>query len=210
MTGAGDARQWLFVYGSLVGQLARPRSRTLRADGAIVDPQGLRRCWGVSMDNRVTIAGYKYYVDPVTGRQPAVYVAFLDLEPCADGAVNGICIPVTAERLAVLDRRERQYVRVDVRDRLPMVSGPVWVYVGSEEGRRRRREGDRTGRTVVVRDYVSRVRRAYSGLGADEREAFERSTAPTGCPVRTLWRREVAGAPAEVRAAPRPVRDTAQ
>jgi len=204
-------RQWLFAYGSLAAQPPGPISRSPGRSGVIADLAGFRRTWGVAMDNRMTVAGYKHYVDPVTGPRPAVYVAFLDLEPCTDGGVNGICIPVTAERLAVLDRRERQYVRVDVRDRMPMVSGPVWVYVGSEEGRRRRREGDHTGRTVAVRDYVSRVRRAFDGLGAGEREAFELSTGPVGCPVRTLWRREVAGvpAPAEASAAPRRVRDAA-
>ena len=49
------------------------------------------------MDNRRTIPGYKYYVDPDTGERPPVHVTFLNIYPAAEGRVNGIAFPVTAE-----------------------------------------------------------------------------------------------------------------
>src|SRR3954463_5784770 len=76
--------------------------------------RGHRRVWGVAMDNRVAVPGYKVYERP-DGARPAVDVAFLDLEAAAgaDG-VNGALLAVDDAALARLDRRERQYRRVDV------------------------------------------------------------------------------------------------
>ncbi len=193
MPAAADESQWLFAYGSLVGDRPPGISRRLTGSGVIADLPGFRRTWGVAMDNRISIPGYKYYVDPVTGTRPAAVVAFLDIEPCAGSTVNGICVPATAERLDRLDRRERQYVRIDLQQRFPMLSGPVWVYVGCEPGRVRRREGDRTGTTVVAEDYVAGVERAFDALGARERRAYDISTASAGCPVIALSRRRVPG-----------------
>ena len=86
--------------------------------GSLADPGGRphrlarwRRVWGVAMDNRVTIPGYKYYLDPA-GARPAVHVAFLDVVPDAGAAVEGRAIEV--EDLVALDARERNYRRVEV------------------------------------------------------------------------------------------------
>jgi len=188
---ARDGTQWVFAYGSLVAQPPGPVTRRMGAAGVIVDLPGFWRTWGVAMDNRVSIPGYKYYVDPVTGSRPAVHVAFLDIERSAESAVNGIAVPVTAGQLDALDRRERQYERIDVGAHLPALRGPVWVYVGSTPGRDRRREGDRTGTTVVAHEYRADVERAFDRLGRRERRAYDRSTAPPGCPVIALARRVV-------------------
>ena len=191
MPAVADEAQWLFAYGSLVAELPPGISRRLTGSGLIADLPGFRRVWGVAMDNRISIPGYKYYVDPATGARPALHVAFLDIEPSPDSTVNGVCVPVTADRLAVLDRRERQYVRIDLREHFPTLSGSVWVYVGGEPGRLRRREGNRTGITVVARDYIVGVERAFDELGARERRAYDLSTASAGCPVIALSRRRV-------------------
>ena len=193
MSPGADPPQWLFAYGALVAHAPPGISRRQTGSGVIADLPGFRRTWGVAMDNRLSIPGYKYYVDPVTGARPAAVVAFLDIEPCPGSTVNGICVPVTADRLDVLDRRERQYGRIDLRERFPMLSGPVWAYVGGEPGRLRRREGDRTGITVVARDYIVGVERAFDELGARERRAYDLSTASAGCPVIALSRRRVPG-----------------
>ena len=58
---------YVFVYGSLLGiEVAAPCVLRDHACG-----------WDVAMDNRATIPGYKYYVDPGAGERPAVYVTFL-------------------------------------------------------------------------------------------------------------------------------------
>jgi hypothetical protein len=188
---AEDEPQWLFAYGSLVAHAPPGISRRETGSGVIADLPGFRRTWGVAMDNRLSIPGYKYYLDPVTGSRPQVHVAFLDLEPCAERAVNGICLPVNAGHLDWLDRRERQYVRNDLGASFPMLPGPVWVYVGSEPGRHRRRTGDRAGTTVVAREYLASVEHAFDRLAASERRAYDRSTSATGCPVIALSRRAI-------------------
>ncbi len=185
------ARQWLFGYGSLVGEPRAPVTRGSAEDGVVVTLPGFRRTWGVAMDNRAVIPGYKSYRDPGTGRTPAVYVAFLDLVADPAGAVNGVCVPVTRRHLAELDRRERQYGRVDVGDRLPKLAGPVWVYLGSAEGHARRTAGDRTGTTVVARAYLDAVLAGVDALGPGARAAFDLSTDDCGCPVVDLIRHDL-------------------
>jgi cation transport regulator ChaC len=73
-----------------------------------------RRGWDVAMDNRETIPGYKVYLDPETGEQPPVHVAYLSITPHAGAHVDGYVFPVTDEELAALDERERNYERRDV------------------------------------------------------------------------------------------------
>jgi hypothetical protein len=152
---------------------------------------GYRRTWGVAMDNRDVLPGYKCYADPRTGQRPAVYVAFLDLAATPTDAVNGVCVPVTPDRLAELDIRERQYERVDVSDLLPSLGGPVWVYAGSAEGRARREAGDRTGTTVVTRAYLTAVRAGFAALGSDARATFDATTDDCRCPVVELTRHDL-------------------
>ena len=86
------------------------------------------------------------YLRRSDGMRPAVYVAFLDLEadPGAEG-VNGTLRPVSEAELDLLDRRERNYDRVDVTGDVDGIEGPVWTYVGSPEGRERLRRGRREG-----------------------------------------------------------------
>jgi len=145
------------------------------------------------MDNRIDIPGYKYYVDPISGDRPRVHVAFLDVEPGHDDQVNGVCLPVTSDQLKELDRREQQYDRIDVGAHFPMLAGPVWMYIGSDQGRRRRRAGDRNGTTVVSREYWERVRHGFDMLGDGERLAYEASTSPCGCRLLELSRRALPG-----------------
>jgi hypothetical protein len=104
---------------------------------------GLRRVWGVAMDNREAIPGYKRYLDPVTGEPPAVFVAFLDVVEDAGASVDGVLLEVGD--LAALDARERNYERVAIE-----VEGvQAWTYVGSAAGRARFAAGVES-RTLVV------------------------------------------------------------
>ena len=155
---------FVFGYGSLVR----------RPGGIPCHLLGHRRAWNVAMDNRRTIPGYKYYVDPDTGERPPVHVAFLNIYPAAEGRVNGIAFPVTAEALDELDGRERNYDRCDVSD-LVDVDGRVWAYVGSEAGRARCAAGRAAGTAVVAQQYLQQVRHAE----------------PPDLPVRPLLRRDV-------------------
>jgi hypothetical protein len=58
---------YIFGYGSLAGgeltALGFVPSRVRRPEGFVADLAGMRRGWGVAMDNRLDRPGYKHYVD---------------------------------------------------------------------------------------------------------------------------------------------------
>src|SRR5215211_2967391 len=127
----GMAPAFVFGYGSLL-------------DGATGVPchlRGWRRRFGVAMDNRRTIPGYKYFLDARTGARPEVFVAFLDVVPEPGAAVQGIAAEVDPARLEALDDRERNYARVDVA-----------AAVAAQ-------------RAVVARAYVDDVRAGFAAHG---------------------------------------------
>jgi hypothetical protein len=140
------------------------------------------------MDNRETIPGYKVYVDPGTGEQPPVHVAYLGIRSDPHAHVSGLALEVTVDELAALDRRERNYDRRDV-SRLVDLEGPVWAYVGSEAGRRRLAAGRANGTAVVSEGYFENVRQGFQALGL--LDDFEATTDPLDLPVVPLLRRDV-------------------
>jgi cation transport regulator ChaC len=173
---------WVFGYGSLL-----PAGVTALPHGAVpCRLSGWRRGWDVAMDNARDLPGYKHYRTPA-GERPDVMVAFLDIAPDAHGLVNGVAIPVAEAELPGLDRRERNYRRVDVTDSLDtgLEGGPVWAYVGLPASRERAARGRREGRLVVARGYYERVNEGFEALG--ERDAFARLTAPALAPVSDLF-----------------------
>lgn len=192
-------RQFVFGYGSLTarsGWAARCPTRELRGHGFIADVAGLRRTWGVAMDNRRDLSGYKYYTD-ATGLRLEVFVAYLDLLPAPEQAmVNGLCLPVDEPALARLDRRERNYVRTDISDRIVAATADargirVWAYIGSRAARDRLAEGRRTGTAVIDSGYVRTVEAGFSALGEEELDACRASLEPDGLPVVELTRHEL-------------------
>jgi hypothetical protein len=170
----------VFGYGSLVA--------VRDGDARVATLRGHRRRWGVAMDNREAIPGYKRYLDE-HGAHPPVHVAFLDLAAAGDDdAVNGVCRPVTTEQLATLDARERNYERRDVTDRIEDAPGRVWAYVGSAAGRARLATGRAGGSAVVCRTYRDAVIAGFERLGAHELARFHRCTDLDDLPVRDLRR----------------------
>ncbi len=151
--------------------------------------EGFRRVWDVAMDNTVDLSGYKHYVSPETGERPEVFVTFLNLAAEPGGCVNGVLLPVDDDALAVLDRRERNYDRLEVTDRVVGgAAGTVWTYVGSAAGRARYETGRRAGRAVVSREYRDAALGAFAVLGDRALADFWRTTAEPTCPVVDLCR----------------------
>jgi hypothetical protein len=169
----------VFGYGSL--------ARSGDGDARPATLRGARRTWGVAMDNRVDLPGYKFYVDRETGTRPALYVAFLDLRP-ADGDMSGALLPVADGDLPALDDRERNYARLDVTGRVPEApaGARVWAYAGRDDSRERFRHALATGRACVSREYRDGVLAGFRELSA--LDAFEASTDPLPCPLRDLER----------------------
>jgi hypothetical protein len=194
---AGSARSredpavgYVFGYGSLAAEGVEGLDRIRRPEGFVADLEGWARGWGVAMDNSETVAGYKCYLDG-SGARPAVFVAFLDIVEWSGDRVNGVCLPVDAAALAVLDARERNYDRIDVSDRLSC-GAPVWTYVGSAAGRARLARGRARGTAVIHEGYLTAVTHGFQALGAREWAACAPSLEPGGLPLRVLVRRELA------------------
>jgi hypothetical protein len=188
--------QFVFGYGSLIAWARPVLTRELKADGFIADLAGLRRVWGVAMDNRRDLPGYKYYTD-AGGRRPDVFVAYLDLVPAhpAPGEppakLNGVCLPVDDAALERLDRRERNYERVDVSDRVAADGARVWAYIGVAAARERLAEGRRTGTAVIDAGYLRTVQAGFVALGDGELGVVQASLDPGDLPVVELTRHEL-------------------
>jgi len=177
MSGAGE--QFVFGYGSLAAGAGGRRARL----------EGHRRVWGVAMDNRVTIPGYKAYRLPADSSRPAVYVAFLDVVADPGAVTEGVLLAVDRAALGALDARERNYERVDVSAAVPGAPGLVWTYRGSAAGRARLQHGLQRGSAVVDRGYLEAVRAGFAALGiADDAD-------PASLPVIELERVELPAAP---------------
>lgn len=171
------SREFVFAYGSLAA-----------AGGTVAELSGYARRWGVAMDNRRDLPQYKHYLRP-DGTRPSVCVAFLDIVRRRDATVTGLCLPVDAGMLPALDRRERNYVRRDVTARVAGAPpGRVWAYVGSASGRARLRRARARGRAVISAEYLARVARGFTALGARELAALQASLTGDELPVWELVR----------------------
>jgi cation transport regulator ChaC len=177
---------YVFGYGSLV-ELTAPLALAGRTFPAVPGRlEGFRRWWGTAMNNWEATAAEKHFVDPGSDRKPRIKVAYLDIEERPGSTVNGLAIPVDARRLAELDVREINYSRTDVSPAFePAIPHRVFAYVGTAAARERcRRTPDAA--IHVSRQYVSRIRRAFAALGADELAEYERTTEPSRFPERDL------------------------
>jgi hypothetical protein len=170
---------YVFGYASLVAlEDADTLSGRLR---------GFRRRWGVAMNNWEGGEEVKHFLDRVTGERPRIRVAYLDIEPSEGSEVNGIAIPVDAERLAMFDAREVNYKRVDVSAAVePAISGRVFAYAGLDAARERCRRGAADGGIFISRDYVAGVRGAFEQVGVEALAEFDRTTDPSPFPERDL------------------------
>jgi hypothetical protein len=175
-------RDFVFGYGSLV---------TGHERGHVARLHGHTRVWGVAMDNRKDIPGYKCYRLRADGSRPAVFVAFVDIQCDPADAVTGVCMPVSAAQLRALDERERNYDRVDVTDAVEgCAKGRVFAYRGSQAGRARLREGVEQGQAVVSSDYLAGVAAGIGAIARAEAEAVQARLA--GLRVLDLERVELA------------------
>lgn len=180
----GPPDDYVFGYGSL--------TRDLLADVVVARLHGYRRVFGVAADNSQEIAGYKRYRVPGDSIYPDVYVAFLDIVEDPETIVNGVLAPVDPGALANLDRRERNYDRIEVTaaiDSSP--EGRVWAYAGSPDGRDRLQAGIANGTAIVQRDYLDRVHAGFRRLGDAEYDHFVATTSLDGLPLLDVERIDI-------------------
>ncbi len=185
MPEAPDGIAYVFGYGSLVAM----RDEVTLGDRPWAAVPGRlrdhRRYWGAAMNNWEAGPLEKHFVDPETGVQPRIRVAYLDIDELPGAAVNGLAIPVDERRMAEFDVREVNYVRVDVSSAFePALPRPVFAYRATEEARERCRRRD--AEIFVSRDYVAAVRSGFAELGVGQLEEYERTTEPLGFSERHL------------------------
>lgn len=142
--------------------------------------RGYRRCWGVAMNNWEEGEGAKHWLDRNSGERPHIRVAYLDLREQEGSVVNGLALPVDADRLAEIDAREINYRRIDVTDVFEgdVEARKVFTYAGLDAARERCRQGVSDGNVFVSRDYVRLVRRAFERLAPGALSEFDRTTDP--------------------------------
>jgi len=178
---------YVFGYGSLV-----ELTDSVTIDGHVYPPvpgrlRGFHRRWGAAMNNWETTELEKHFVDPETGEKPKIRVAYLDIEQRSGARVNGLAIPVDAKRLAELDIREVNYIRIEVTEAFePAMNGRVFTYTGTAAARERSRAEQVSAPGFVSREYVAAIRRAFAALGADALAEFDRTTEPLQFPLRHL------------------------
>ena len=133
---------FVFGYGSL---LERGAGRPCRLAGH-------RRRWGVAMDNRRTIPGYKYFLDP--RRAPGPRCTWPSSTSCRSAGAASTAWRSRSTQRPGDARRARAQLPPRRRDgagrRGPR--RPVWAYLGLEEARERFAGGG--GTAVVSRAYV--------------------------------------------------------
>lgn len=180
----GRLSDHIFGYGSLASDLL--------ADVEIKRLRGYRRVFGVAADNSEEIAGYKRYRLSGDSVYPDVYVAFLDIVEDPGTVINGVLAPVDPGALADLDRRERNYDRIDVTAAIDSPpDGRVWAYAGSPDGRDRLKAGIAAGTAVVQRSYLDHVHAGFRHLGEAEYDHFVATTVLDSLPLADLERVDI-------------------
>ena len=175
--------QFVFGYGSLLARAETGGSAVL------CELAGYRRTWNVAMDNSKTIPGYKHYIDAVSGEREAWFVTFLNIVADETARVNGVLFEVDDALLRRLDRRERNYQRIDVSAELANCpDGEVWAYAGSPDAARRFQFGQSTNRAVISREYYEGVRDDFGSLGEVALARFDELTDEPSCPILDLRR----------------------
>lgn len=174
---SGDT--WVFGYGSLVSptSMATTIGRTVGSDDvAIAHLSGFGRRWNYGS---LHLRGdwHRDGVDVVQGLVVSLGLAAADAESC-----NGVVVRVTADELAQLDWRERDYERTDVTDQI-LVDGErlparVMTYVPRPSAIERYETARDSGRAGIRQSYWELVSAAFRDLGDDHHDLYTRTPAP--------------------------------
>lgn len=179
---------WVFGYGSLVSAnsigttIGRPVDADTGYAAAVLD--GFARSWNYgSLRQRATWDGPH-------GRVEAGIVVSLGLVAARGVSTNGAVVRVTEREFAALDRRESDYDRIDVTDRmaeLPVSASRsrarVFTYVPRPSAIERY-ELARAGRRAAVKQgYVELVEEAFASIGDEAHTHYRGSTPAPDVPV---------------------------
>ncbi len=170
---------WVFGYGSLVSpaSMATTIGRTAAAsDVAIAHLDGYGRRWNYGS---LHLRGDWHHdgVDITQGLVVSLGLVESDTEGC-----NGVIVRVTADELAMLDWRERDYERTDVSDLIRLDDRSsierVVTYVPRSSAIERYETARDEGRAGIRQSYWELVHAAFGDLGGDHLERYAATPAP--------------------------------
>jgi len=172
---------WVFGYGSLVSPdsvattIGRPVDRDAGYVAAVL--HGFERRW-----NYGSLRQRADWIGP-HGRVGAGVVVSLGLAAAGAASTNGAIVRVTDREFEALDRRESDYDRIDVTDRIESLAGAgdqvdarVFTYLPRPSAIERYESAKQQRRAAVKQGYVELVEEAFAALGSIERY---RATTPT-------------------------------
>lgn len=190
----------IIAYGSLMSLPSMEQTLGHKYEGPIhpIHLTGYERVWTCVRpwnDPLATEAGAKKfdaYILRGTERVPILGAAELNLYPKKKGRINGILYLITNEELLRFDKREYDYRRVDVTDKIEEFrfrGGKVYVYEGLP-GRTGGASLDK-GTYILIKEFADLVTGACDVLGKDFRNEFDKSTRPCAykvVPLKTvIW-----------------------
>lgn len=170
---------WIFGYGSLVSpaSMATTIGRTVApTDVAVAHLDGYGRRWNYGS---LHLRGDWHHdgVEVTQGLVVSLGLVASDAESC-----NGVIVRVTAEELAMLDWRERDYERTDVSDMIRLDGDPigdrVMTYVPRASAVERYEQARDHGRAGIRQSYWELVQGAFGELGDDHLERYAATQAP--------------------------------
>lgn len=187
---------WVFGYGSLVSPESfghtLGRALTPGVDFVEAEVTGYGRRWNYGV---MSVVGESIEDD---GSRKEWTIVALGLVASPDETVNGVVGWVTADELPKLDRRERNYDRIDVSDRTTFgggaaveLTGPVVTYVPRPEPLQWYRDARDRGTAAVERRYYDLVDGAFADLGPDRRQRYHATTPAPEVPVIEMTRDSV-------------------
>ena len=147
---------YVFAYGSLMS----PESLASTLPGVPAKScvparcSGFRRCFDVAFPNDGSQKDKAYFDD--VGSRPSS-VLFANLRSVEREQVNGVCVPVDAHALRILEARELRYDRYDITAGMQdhrtgeAIPGPVFAFLGKA----RFTQPDRVATGVVPTAYLA-------------------------------------------------------
>ena len=188
---SGD--DWVFGFGSLVEVAALAdylgRGRFAADDFQPCRLLEYRRAWNIARDNADDIPGLDHFVHGATGARVDGFIVSVNVRPAPGRWVNGIAFRAAAAEIAILNKRESNYDRIDVTKLIePAPGGRVWVYRGKVAAEARYAQGVAAGTAMINSAYHTVVYLAFESHGADFLADYLVSTDPPEVPLRPLRR----------------------